>query len=86
MVKRFIMVALALLTIGVQAFAQNVVTGRVNRIRSGETAPLPLQDGLQSPCSWCDHADACLYDSTLPGCKIQELDHKHRMEMPERKS
>lgn len=66
--------------------AQNVVTGRVNRIRSGETAPLPLQDGLQSPCSWCDHADACLYDSTLPGCKIQELDHKHRMEMPERKS
>jgi ATP-dependent helicase/nuclease subunit B len=66
--------------------AQDVVTGRVNRIRSGETAPLPLQDGLQSPCSWCDHADACLYDSTLPGCKIRELDHKHRMEMPERKS
>ena len=65
--------------------AQDVVTGRVNRIRSGETAPLPLQDGLQSPCSWCDHADACLYDSTLPGCKIRELDHKHRMEMPERK-
>ena len=29
MVKRFIMVALALLTIGVQAFAQNVVTGKV---------------------------------------------------------
>ena len=29
MVKRFIMVTLALLTIGVQAFAQNVVTGKV---------------------------------------------------------
>lgn len=29
MVKRFIMVALALLTIGVQAFAQNVITGKV---------------------------------------------------------
>lgn len=61
--------------------ALDVVTGRVNRIRSGETAPMPLQDSLQSPCSMCDHADGCLYDSTLPGCKIRELDHKHRMEM-----
>ena len=66
--------------------AQDVVTGRVNRIRRGETAPLPLQDGLQSPCGWCDHADACLYDSTLPGCRIRELDHKHRMEMPAQKA
>ena len=65
--------------------AVDIVTGRVNRIRSGETAPMPLQDGLQSPCSWCDHADGCLYDSTLPGCKIRELDHKHRMEMPAQK-
>ena len=61
-----------------------VVTGRVNRIRRGETDPKPLQDGLNSPCSWCDHADACIYDSTLPGCKIRELDHKHRMDMPAR--
>ena len=66
--------------------ALDVVTGRVNRIRSGETAPMPLQDSLQSPCSMCDHADGCLYDSTLPGCKIRELDHKHRMEMPARDS
>ena len=29
MVKRFIMVTLALLTLGLQAFAQNVVTGKV---------------------------------------------------------
>ena len=65
--------------------ALDVITGRVNRIRSGETTPLPLQDGLQSPCSWCDHADGCLFDSTLPGCKIRELDHKHRMEMPTQK-
>ena len=66
--------------------ALDVVKGRTDRIRSGETAPLPLQDGLQSPCSWCDHSDACLYDSTLPGCRIRELDHKRRMEMPTAKS
>jgi iron complex outermembrane receptor protein len=29
MVKRFIMVMLAMLTIGIQAFAQNVITGKV---------------------------------------------------------
>ena len=38
MVKRFIMVTLALLTIGVQAFAQNVVTGRVVDAK-GEPVP-----------------------------------------------
>ena len=66
--------------------ALDVITGRVDRIRSGETAPMPLQDGLNSPCSWCDHADGCIYDSSLPGCRIRELDHKHRMEMPTRNS
>ena len=62
--------------------ALGVVTERVDRIRSGETAPMPIKDGLESPCSWCDHPDACPYDVTLPGCKIRELDHKHRMDMP----
>ena len=59
-----------------------VVTERVDRIRSGETSPQPIKDGMESPCSWCDHPDACPYDSTLPGCRIRELDHKHRMDMP----
>ena len=61
--------------------ALDVVTERVNRIRSGETTPAPLKDGQEPPCTWCDHADACKYDSTLPGCRIRELDHKRRLEM-----
>ena len=61
--------------------ALDVVTQRVDRIRAGETAPAPLKDGQEPPCTWCDHADACKYDSTLPGCRIRELDHKRRMEM-----
>ena len=61
--------------------ALDVVTQRVERIRRGETAPAPLQDGQEAPCAWCDHRDACKFDSTLPGCRIRELDHKHRMEM-----
>lgn len=62
--------------------ALSVVTERVNRIRSGETAPVPIRDGSESPCSWCDHPDACPFDDTLPGCRIRELDHRHRMDMP----
>ena len=58
--------------------ALRAVAERVDRIRRGETAPAPVRDGSQSPCAWCDHADACLYDSTLPGCAIPEVDHKHR--------
>ncbi|MBR2177748.1 MAG: hypothetical protein IJ921_01215, partial [Paludibacteraceae bacterium] len=61
--------------------ALHVVAERVERIRAGETAPAPLQDGLESPCAWCDHPDACPYDATLPGCRIRELDHRHRMEL-----
>ena len=62
--------------------ALGIVTERVDRIRSGETAPVPVKDGMESPCTWCDHPDACLYDATLPGCRIRELDHRHRMELP----
>ena len=62
--------------------ALKVVAERVNRIRSGETSPKPIKDGMESPCAWCDHSDACPYDVTLPCCKISELDHKHRMDMP----
>ena len=54
----------------------------LDRIRAGETAPKPLQDGPKSPCSWCEHADACLYDSSLPGCGIPELHHDHRDPLP----
>lgn len=61
--------------------AVDVVTERVNRIRAGEATPKPLKDGQESPCSWCDHPDACIYDSTLPGCRIVEVDHKHRIEI-----
>ena len=66
--------------------AQQVITMRVDRIQDGETNPNPIQDGLQSPCSFCDHPDACPYDSTLPGCKVRELDHKHRMDLADLKA
>ncbi len=60
-----------------------VVTDSVNRIRRGVTAPAPVQEGdNNSPCSWCDHADACLFDGTLPGCRIRKLDHRSRNELP----
>ncbi len=59
----------------------DVVTDRVSRILAGEAAPRPLQDGQASPCSWCDHPDACIYDSTIPGCRIAEVDHKHRLQI-----
>ncbi len=57
-----------------------VVTERIDRIRSSETTPTPVKDGQHSPCEYCDHADACLYDSTLPGCRIREVDHSHRID------
>ena len=56
--------------------AVEVVTERVNQIRAGEVSPRPVQDGPESPCSWCEHADACKYDPTLPGCRIPEIKHK----------
>jgi len=60
-------------------YALDIVTESVNRILAGEATPIPLQDGQASPCTWCDHPDACKYDSTIPGCRIKEVDHKHRV-------
>ena len=62
--------------------AVGIVTERVNRIRAGEAAPRPLKDGQEAPCKKCPHFDACLFDSTLPGCRMEEVDHRHRMEIP----
>ena len=50
----------------------------LNRIRRGEADPKPVQDGAQSPCAWCDHPDACRFDTTIPGCRVTEIDHKSR--------
>ena len=57
----------------------SVITGKVNRIRAGETAPAPLQDGRESPCTMCEARDACPYDPSLPGFRVRELSHKRRM-------
>ena len=62
--------------------AVGIVTERVNRIRAGEAAPRPLKDGQESPCSGCPHFDACLYDGTLPGCRMEEVDHHRRIGIP----
>ena len=61
--------------------AFTVVTEQVNRIRSGEVSTRPVQDGQHPPCAWCDHADACKYDATLPGCRIPEISHKLRQDL-----
>ena len=57
------------------------VTDRVTLIYRGEVSPKPVKDGMESPCAWCDHQDACRHDSTIPGCKIVEIDHKRRIEI-----
>ena len=54
---------------------------RVTQIYRGEASPKPVRDGMESPCTWCDHPYACKHDSTLPGCKIVEIDHKRRIEI-----
>ena len=61
--------------------AVSVVTDQVNRIRSGEVAPRPVKDDQEPHCARCDHPDACRYDSTIPGCRYMEIDHRRRMEI-----
>ena len=60
--------------------AVEAVTDHVNLIRRGEVSPRPVKDGKESPCAWCDHPDGCRYDSTIPGCRVAEIDHKRRIE------
>ena len=60
------------------ACALETVTDRVNRIRGGEVAPRPVKDGTESPCAYCDHASACPFDTTIPGCRVAETDHRRR--------
>jgi len=50
----------------------------VGRIRAGETAPAPVKDGQESPCHYCDHESGCTHDSTMPGSRMAEVDHRHR--------
>jgi len=58
--------------------AMAAVTERVNLIRAGEVSPRPVKDGMEAACAWCDHQEACKHDSTIPGCKAVEIDHKRR--------
>ena len=67
--------------IAVEDCAVDAVTGSVNLIRSGEVSPKPVKDGMEATCAWCDHPDGCKYDSTMPGCRIVEIDHKRRIEI-----
>ena len=65
----------------VEDCAVGAVADRVTLIYRGEVSPKPIKDGMDSPCAWCDHPDACKHDSTIPGCKILEIDHKRRIEI-----
>ena len=62
----------------VEKCAMEAAAERISLIRRGEVSPRPVQDGMESPCAWCDHKDACRFDSTIPGCRTLEVDHKHR--------
>ena len=62
----------------ITACAYEAVTGSVNRILGGEVSPRPVKDGTESPCAYCDHPNGCRYDSTLPGCRTAEIDHRRR--------
>ncbi len=63
----------------VEDCAIRAVADRVTLIYRGEASPRPVKDGMESPCTWCDHSSACRYDSTLPGCRIVEIDHRNRI-------
>jgi hypothetical protein len=65
----------------VEDCAIGAVADRVTLIYRGEASPKPVKDGMESPCTWCDHPNACKHDSTIPGCKIVEIDHKRRIEI-----
>ncbi len=65
----------------VEECAIRAAADRVTLIYRGEASPRPVRDGMESPCAWCDHPNACKYDSTIPGCRIAEIDHKRRIEI-----
>ena len=61
--------------------AVRTATDLVTRILRGEASARPVRDGAEATCAYCDHLNACRYDSTIPGCRIVEIDHKHRIEI-----
>ena len=61
-----------------ERLAAEVITDRVNRIRRGEVSPQPVADGQVSPCSWCEYADACMWDANIPGCRVREIRHERK--------
>jgi ATP-dependent helicase/nuclease subunit B len=65
----------------VEDCAIGAVADRVTQIYRGEVSPKPVKDGMESPCSWCDHPNGCKHDSTIPGCRIVEINHKRRIVM-----
>ena len=45
------------------------------RMLSGRTTPNPVQDGMRSPCEFCQVPDGCPRDPRLEGGKVRKLDH-----------
>ncbi len=62
----------------VEDCAIKVIADHVTLIYRGEASPRPVTDGKEPLCSWCDHPNACSHDSTMPGCRTAEIDHKRR--------
>ena len=45
----------------------------LSRMLSGQTTPCPVQDGMHSPCEYCQLADGCPIDSRLEGGRVRKL-------------
>lgn len=69
---------------GIISCALETVTDSVNRIRGGEVSPRPVKDGAESSCTYCEFSNGCKYDSTIPGCRIAEIDHHKRIEFKQK--
>lgn len=59
--------------------AVEIVTETVEDIRKGFTSPRPVQDGQTSPCAFCNHPDACPFDTHMPEGRILEVTHRQRL-------
>ena len=58
--------------------AMDVIRSAVEDIRSGNTSPAPVQDGMKSPCEYCAYTMACPFDTRMKGGTVQVVDHRRK--------
>lgn len=57
----------------IQKYALLKAAGLGERIMSGETETLPLQDGDKSSCTYCPYRGICGFDERLDGCRHRRM-------------